>query len=111
MRLSSSRAIAHIDITGRLTVILCLGTGGELAQDVRNSRDDSLLLLFIEPLGHVLDDSVEGGNGGRAQIQEHDNFTLGEVVGAQTLKQLGDAAWGISEGILAEGAGMGAHVL
>lgn len=57
--------------------------GLKAAEDLGDAGDDVLLLLGGEAVLHVLEHSVERGHVGRAQVQDHDQLALGQVVRPQ----------------------------
>ncbi len=95
-----------------LALALLLGRG-EGAEDLGDAVDDVLLLLGGEALLHLLDDGVEGGDAGGAQVQDHDELALGELVGAQPPDQPRDGRARVAERqrLLAQRAGERLEVL
>lgn len=83
----------------------------KLAQDVGDDGDELLLLVLGVAVAHILENGVEGGDGGGAQVENHDGLALGQLKGLELLDESLDAGGRVGDGGLAEGAGGGAEVL
>lgn len=83
----------------------------KLAEDLGNDVDHFLLLFIVEAIGHVLDDGIEGRDGGRTEVEDHDDLALGQLVGTQPLEEPGDALRAVGDWYLAQGTRRALQIL
>lgn len=87
-----------------LVLLTCVLFGRKRTENILDDGLDFILLVLGVPAIDVLDTGAQNGKVLRTYIQNHDGFTLGEVVWAQLLNQTlyGEAIvcdWVLSKGV------------